>query len=153
MKTIHFVAGLPRSGSTLLCNILLQNPAIYASGTSGIPEVLRGIRDGWELVSPFRAMTAADSRAALVGTLRGALHGYYDRIERPVVLDRSRAWPAYIEMLEAMGLGGHQDAVLRAGHARHRSLLRTAPSGDAGHGLDDARASGAWGIQNIAGAL
>lgn len=114
MKTIHFVAGLPRSGSSLLCNILMQNPAIYASGTSGLPEVLRGIRDGWDLASPFRAMTAAESRAALLGTLRGALYGYYERVDgagrpfcdRPVVLDRSRGWPAYIEMLEAMGLGG-----------------------------------------------
>ena len=104
MKDIHFVAGLPRSGSTLLCNILMQNPAIYASATSGIAEVLRGIRDGWDLVAPLRAMRAEESRAALLGTLRGALHGYYDRVERPVVLDRSRAWPAYIEMLEAMGL-------------------------------------------------
>ena len=60
MKRLYFVAGLPRSGSTLLCNILMQNPAIYASATSGIPEVLRGIRDGWDLVSPFRAMRAGD---------------------------------------------------------------------------------------------
>ena len=71
----------------------MQNPAIYASATSGIAEVLRGIRDGWDLVAPLRAMRAEESRAALLGTLNGALQGYYDRVERPVVLDRSRAWP------------------------------------------------------------
>ena len=103
-KQIFFMAGLPRSGSTLLCNILMQNPAIYASGTSGIVEVLRGIRDGWDLVAPFRAMAGKESRMALLGTLRGALHGYFVRVDRPVVVDRSRAWPAYIEMLEAMGI-------------------------------------------------
>jgi len=29
MKTIHFCSGLPRSGSTLLMNIIQQNPEIY----------------------------------------------------------------------------------------------------------------------------
>jgi LPS sulfotransferase NodH len=30
-KTIYFIAGLPRSGSTLLTNILAQNPACYTN--------------------------------------------------------------------------------------------------------------------------
>ena len=67
-----------------------------------------------------------------MGTLRGALHGYYERIERPVVLDRSRAWPAYIEMLEAMGLDIKMLCCVRdmrdivaSFELRHRATLAT----------------------------
>jgi sulfotransferase len=33
---IHFISGLPRSGSTLLAVLLLQNPALHAGITSPV---------------------------------------------------------------------------------------------------------------------
>jgi sulfotransferase len=111
MKTIYFIAGLPRSGSTLLCNLLMQNPRFHASGTSGLVEVLRGVRDGWDQVAAFRAMPSAASRAAQLGALRGALFGFYDFVDRPVVFDKSRAWPNYVEMLAAL-LGDERVKIL-----------------------------------------
>jgi sulfotransferase len=33
---IHFISGLPRSGSTLLAALLLQNPTLHAGITSGV---------------------------------------------------------------------------------------------------------------------
>ncbi len=38
-KTIHFVSGLPRAGSTLLMNVLAQNPRIHSTATSGLHEI------------------------------------------------------------------------------------------------------------------
>ncbi len=55
MKTIHFVAGLPRSGSTLLCNILNQNPKFHATATSGILDIVLAIRNQWENVDTLKA--------------------------------------------------------------------------------------------------
>lgn len=95
--SVHFVAGLPRSGSTLLCNILAQNPRFGVTPTSGLPEVLRGIRDGWNNVEAFRANPNPEARD---GLMRGAFYGFFEHLERPVVFDKSRAWPAYIEMAE-----------------------------------------------------
>ena len=40
MKQIHFITGLPRSGSTLLCNVLNQNPEFYAGSTSPLPALV-----------------------------------------------------------------------------------------------------------------
>ena len=37
----HFISGLPRSGSTLLANLLAQNPRFHSTATSGI---LNGMR-------------------------------------------------------------------------------------------------------------
>lgn len=46
-KSIYFLAGLPRSGSTLLANILAQNPSIYVTPTSGIVDMLVQVRNSW----------------------------------------------------------------------------------------------------------
>lgn len=54
-KRIYFLAGLPRSGSTLLANILLQNPSIYVTSTFGILCILVQIRNEWDRVEAFRA--------------------------------------------------------------------------------------------------
>ena len=40
MKTIHYTSGLPRSCSTLLQNLLAQNPRVHATGTSGVHEIM-----------------------------------------------------------------------------------------------------------------
>jgi len=96
-KTIHMIAGLPRSGSTLLCNILNQNPRFHATSTSGILEIVLTIRNQWENVAEFRASPNKEGKAAV---LKQILPSYYSTIDRPVVFDKSRGWGAYIEMAE-----------------------------------------------------
>lgn len=96
-KTIHFIAGLPRSGSTLLCNILNQNPKFNATSTSGILEIILAIRNQWDNVTELRASPNKKGKDAVVTPI---LQNYYSIGERPVVFDKSRAWPAYIELAE-----------------------------------------------------
>jgi len=47
MRKIHFISGLPRSGSTLLTNILLQNPQFQTTATSSLLDFLLQVRDNW----------------------------------------------------------------------------------------------------------
>ena len=54
-KRIYFLAGLPRSGSTLLANILAQNPQIYVTPTSGIVDMLVQVRNSWDRNDAFQA--------------------------------------------------------------------------------------------------
>ncbi len=96
-KTIHFIAGLPRSGSTLLCNILNQNPRFNATSTSGILDVIIAIRNQWENVVTLQASPNKTGKDAVV---KGILQNYYNNVDRPVVFDKSRGWPAYIELAE-----------------------------------------------------
>ena len=96
-KTIHFIAGLPRSGSTLLCNILNQNPKFNATSTSGILEIILAIRNQWENVGELRA---SPNKAGKDAVIKGILQNYYSIAERPIIFDKSRAWPAYIELAE-----------------------------------------------------
>ena len=98
-KQIHFISGLPRSGSTLLCNILNQNPAFHATSTSGILEIVLAIRNQWENVAELRASPNKAGKSAVINNI---LHNYVDVVERPVYFDKSRGWIAYIELAEAI---------------------------------------------------
>lgn len=104
MKTLYFISGLPRSGSTLLCNILAQNPRFQVAGTSGLVDMLLLVRNSWDQLQEFRAMPAVESEEAKVRVLRGMLNSYYPRGSE-VAFDKSRTWLAHIEMVECL-LGG-----------------------------------------------
>jgi sulfotransferase len=97
MKAVHFISGMPRSGSTLLCNILAQNPRFHCTHTSGCMDVLFGVRNSWDKLIEHRAHPEPQTKKAV---LRAILNAYYANIEKPVVLDKCRGWVAYIEMAE-----------------------------------------------------
>jgi len=44
---MNVIMGLPRSGSTLLCNVLAQNPAFKVEHTNPLPNVLRAMMSIW----------------------------------------------------------------------------------------------------------
>lgn len=97
MKTLHFINGMPRSGSTLLANILNQNPDFRATPTSGICPLLIQTAHAWNGVPEIRASAHADDKLT---TLRAMLSGFHSRITQPVVFDKSRGWVCAFEMLE-----------------------------------------------------
>lgn len=98
MKTIHFIAGLPRSGSTLLCNILAQNPRFAATHTSGCIDVLLGIRNSWRHSAANRAHY---DPKAMENVARAAMYAYHDSFtDRPVVFDKCRGWMQHFEFTE-----------------------------------------------------
>jgi sulfotransferase len=107
-KRIYFLAGLPRSGSTLLANILAQNPGIHVTPTSGIVDMLVQVRNGWDRNDGFRASDRAQSDAAKVDVLRAMLEGYFARIERPICIDKNRYWPEFLELASGI-LGGREN--------------------------------------------
>ncbi len=96
-KVINYIAGFPRSGSTLLCNILNQNPRFNATATSGILDIVLAIRNQWENVNEFRA---APNKEGKNSVMKGILQNYYEITDRPVVFDKSRGWVGNIELAE-----------------------------------------------------
>jgi len=89
-QPIHFISGLPRSGSTLLSAILRQNPRFHAGMSSPV-------------ASLFTAMQGATSRrnegavflseAQKIELLRGVFSGYYHAHDPGQILfDTNRAW-------------------------------------------------------------
>ncbi len=55
VKKIFFQSSLPRAGSTLLQNIMGQNPEFYVTPTSGVLELLFGARINYTNGQEFKA--------------------------------------------------------------------------------------------------
>ena len=98
-KTIHFISGLPRSGSTLITNVLKQNPKIHGESVTSLSSVFGSINSAW---SSFESNQEYDNTLAKKGVLYSVLQGYYSHIDRPIVLDKDRGWIQHIGLLEAV---------------------------------------------------
>lgn len=95
MKKFHFCSGLPRTGSTLLMNLLQQNPKIFTTSTDAFPEILQEqilIKSRYR--ESFQAMSCEQADKAVYGMALGATKGWYEGLtSKPVVLSKSRIWP------------------------------------------------------------
>lgn len=98
MKTIHFISGLPRTGSTLLCNLLAQNPRFHTTHTSGCLDTLLSIRNNWSNVVEHRANMDWDAQQRV---LKATLNTYHST-DKPVIFDKSRGWLNHVEFAEAL---------------------------------------------------
>ncbi len=98
-KKYYFIAGMPRAGSTLLANILGQNPRFHVTGTSGIMDVMFGVRNSWDKLVEFKA---SPNEPAKIRVLRGILDSYYSDVDKPVVFDKCRGWLSLLEMAETV---------------------------------------------------
>ncbi|EUB76640.1 hypothetical protein PMI27_005949 [Pseudomonas sp. GM41(2012)] len=90
LSQFHFISGLPRSGSTLLSAILLQNPRFHAGMTSPVGALFSGVLEQCSAGSEFGAVIDTDLRRRL---LRGLFDSFYaDKADKPVVFDTNRLW-------------------------------------------------------------
>ncbi|MAD43598.1 MAG: sulfotransferase family protein [Oceanospirillaceae bacterium] len=90
MKKLHFISGLPRSGSTLLSAILRQNPSFYAGISSPVSGLFDSIISQLSAGSEFASMVNDQQKQAL---LLGLFTAYYqEQADKRVVLDTNRAW-------------------------------------------------------------
>ena len=90
-KQLHFLSGVPRSGSTVLAAILNQNPATHVSTTSGLVHALDGLANTWHSAGLLNENDP--SRIKLAQTMRGMIDAFYEDTDKPVVIDKSRGWP------------------------------------------------------------
>lgn len=97
------VTGLPRAGSTLLCQLLGQHPEIHCDGRSSpLCNTLLGIRrtvsdDSFFLSQLDNEFT--NSYQHLNSAMHGYLRGWHHDCQRPMVVDKSRAWLRSVELL------------------------------------------------------
>ena len=95
-RRFHFISGLPRSGSTLLSGILLQNPRFHAGISSPVAGLCNAVLAQVAAGSEFGTVVGTERRRAL---LRGLFDAYYADAERPLVIDTNRAWTARMPLL------------------------------------------------------
>ncbi len=87
---IHFIAGLPRSGSTLLAGILRQNPRFHAGMTSPLGVMYMALETAMSRRNESSVFIEGAQRRAV---LKGLFANYYDGIhQEKTVFDTNRAW-------------------------------------------------------------
>ena len=99
---IFFVSGLPRAGSTLLMNLLGQNPAHHVTPTSGVIELFITIQKQWPNFIEFRSEGLEKVKPRIGPAMRGVMEGYFEEHlkQNKIVFDKSRGWLQYIEDVE-----------------------------------------------------
>ena len=88
-KTYHFMAGLPRSGSTVLSAILNQNPEIYSSPQTDLLGMLYNLESSIPGYESYRAKLMHPNFASV---LYGMADNFYKPIDKPVIIDKNRGW-------------------------------------------------------------
>jgi sulfotransferase len=96
MRRFYFISGLPRSGSTLLTNILLQNPQFQTTATSSLLDFLLQVRDNWNKLEGHTTYPDGQDKWSVI---RAILQNYH-KTDRPVIFDKNRAWSTHIEFIE-----------------------------------------------------
>ena len=93
---------MPRSGSTLLQNILGNNPDIYATPTSGLIELLKESRKIYSSSPQFKAQDENQMKSAFLMYCRYGIEGYFNGLtDRKYAIDKSRGWAISYGFLKA----------------------------------------------------
>lgn len=98
---MHFISGLPRSGSTLLAAILRQNPRFQASIMTPVGSIFTSMLTQMTPKTNEAGgfLTDANRHAMLTGMIEGY---YYDVSADSVVFDNNRRWTANINHLAGL---------------------------------------------------
>jgi sulfotransferase len=106
--TRHFigVAGLPRAGSTLLCQLLAEHPQIHSDGySSPLCSILLRLRHGVSDDDFFLSQLDIDFERGyehLRAATQAFVRAWHHDCDKPVVVDKNRGWLRNFEYLLAV---------------------------------------------------
>jgi len=101
------MAGLPRSGSTLLSSILNQNPRFYSGPSSPVLGAMFAVEQDFMGNELYHGYPKPDQVREIIGNIP---HHFYSDVQQPVVFDKNRAWTARVPYIE--GYIGEQAKIL-----------------------------------------
>lgn len=94
-KTYHFIAGLPRSGSTLLTAIFNQNENFYSNITDQLFNCFENVMIN--IYSKYTPMLIKEENVRQM--ILGMFDGFYNDVDKQVIFNTHRCWPKYTEYL------------------------------------------------------
>jgi len=98
-KKFYFVTGLPQSGSTLITNILSQNPEIHGEPISSLSVNISFLNQNWSRLEQNRIYPNEDAK---IGSIKGLMDGYYSHVKKPIIIDNDRNWIPLIGIMEKL---------------------------------------------------
>jgi sulfotransferase len=101
------MAGLPRSGSTMLSSILNQNPRFYSGPSSPVLGAMYAVEQNFMGNELYHGYPKPDQVREIIGSVP---HHFYSDVSKPVVFDKNRAWTARVPYIE--GYIGQQAKII-----------------------------------------
>jgi sulfotransferase len=103
MKKLFFNSSLPRSGSTLIQNLLAQNPEIYSTPTSGLVDFIIACKNNYNHSQAFQAQNQEQMTNSFIDFCKDGIQGYFKRLtDKPIVIDKSRDWSINYGLLDML---------------------------------------------------
>lgn len=101
VNKIFFNSSLPRSGSTLLQNIIAQNPSFYCTPTSGLADLVISNKNAYNHSQAILAQKQQDMENAFFGYVSKGVFGYFNALtQQPFVFEKSREWAVNYGLLQ-----------------------------------------------------
>lgn len=97
-RKYYFIAGLPRSGSTVLSAILNQNPKFYSGPSSPVLPCMHILNQHLVGNELFAAYPKIEEGKLMISSL---IDNYYSDKKESIIFDKNRAWPAKIDIIES----------------------------------------------------
>jgi sulfotransferase len=111
-QKLFFQSSLPRAGSTLLQNILAQNPDVYATPTSGLMELIYGARANYTNSLEFTSQNPELMKKGFLAFCKAGLHSWAGAVtDKKYYIDKGRSWGVHYDWLK-MVLGESPKVVI-----------------------------------------
>jgi sulfotransferase len=100
IRPIHFISGLPRSGSTLLAALLRQNPRFHAGMSGPVAGLLNSLLGEMSAANEYSVFLSDEQRNRI---LHGVVENYYGpEYQAEVIFDTNRLWCARMPLLNTL---------------------------------------------------
>lgn len=100
-QKIFYQSSLPRAGSTLLQNIIGQNPQFHVTPTSGMIDMMLGARIGYNGNKEAFAGDKDKWKEGFYNFCREGFKGYIKAFtNKPYILDKNRAWGFILSLIK-----------------------------------------------------
>lgn len=93
------MAGLPRSGSTVLASILNQNPSVYVTPTSPMLNVAVKMQAAWREDPTVKANYCEEQARNLT---KAILPAFWQHRPEPIIIDKGRGWAKNMPTVNAL---------------------------------------------------
>lgn len=99
-RPLHFISGLPRSGSSLLAALLHQNPRLHANISGPLASLFNALLGEMSGRNEFSVFINDMQRQHI---LRGLVSNYYEsQVEAEVIFDTNRSWCTKLGILKTL---------------------------------------------------
>ena len=101
-QNIFFMAGFPRAGSTLLMNILAENPRFHGTPTSGLITSVVQLKDNWKNIPLYLASGEKYIYPKIKTMMKGMIDGFYEKeLSQGITpIDKNRVWIGFFDLLD-----------------------------------------------------